>query len=276
MKEILERLKFIRFHSKMNQTEFAKVLKIVQNSYSQIETGKNALTDKNIALICLTFGVNEDWLRTGRGEIYNDRQATGTSTPISPQIRHSRQPWENHTSPSSTFEPLNPQEPQDDESGAADSPGSYKDEEPPENNNIVNADIYEINSYNLYPLDNCTAGNHSKNLTTEIYPLVASTTGDYAKSLMNKDISFLNGRLHIDKTNKDILFAYSYDKYYEEGEIPFHVCVYLYRKEDKKPKLVRINRIQVQDKDYDKLVMISDDIEYNTRDSFRIKLIRTK
>ena len=35
-----------------------------------IEVGRTALTEKNIKLICATFTVDEDWLRTGTGEMY--------------------------------------------------------------------------------------------------------------------------------------------------------------------------------------------------------------
>ena len=36
-----------------------------------VELGKNALTEQNIKLICMIFNVNEQWLRTGAGEMFN-------------------------------------------------------------------------------------------------------------------------------------------------------------------------------------------------------------
>jgi len=66
-----ERLRELRKTLKMTQAEFAAKLEMVQNSYSKIETGENSLTEKNIFLICLIYDVNEAWLRTGEGEMFN-------------------------------------------------------------------------------------------------------------------------------------------------------------------------------------------------------------
>jgi len=66
-----ERLRELRKTLKLTQAEFAAKLEMAQNSYSKIETGENSLTDKNIFLICLIFNVNESWLRTGEGEMFN-------------------------------------------------------------------------------------------------------------------------------------------------------------------------------------------------------------
>jgi transcriptional regulator with XRE-family HTH domain len=64
------RLKDLRKVLRLNQAEFSARLEMAQNSYSQLETGKIALTEKNIKLICVIFGVNETWLKTGAGEMF--------------------------------------------------------------------------------------------------------------------------------------------------------------------------------------------------------------
>ena len=66
-----KRLKELRKALKMTQAEFAAKLEMAQNSYSKIELGENSLTEKNIKLICLLLSVNEKWLRTGEGEMFN-------------------------------------------------------------------------------------------------------------------------------------------------------------------------------------------------------------
>jgi transcriptional regulator with XRE-family HTH domain len=66
------RLKQVRKELELNQTEFAEKLKMKQTSYSQIETGQVKLTEKNIDMICRVLNVSEYWLRTGKGEMFND------------------------------------------------------------------------------------------------------------------------------------------------------------------------------------------------------------
>ena len=74
-----ERLRELRKHLAMTQADFAAKLGMAQNSYSAIEVGKNNLTDKNITIVCLAFGVNESWLRDGQGEMMNqDAQSMET------------------------------------------------------------------------------------------------------------------------------------------------------------------------------------------------------
>lgn len=51
---------------------FGQKIGVGKNAISRIETGKNGLTEQNIKLICGEFNVNEDWLRTGQGEMFNE------------------------------------------------------------------------------------------------------------------------------------------------------------------------------------------------------------
>jgi transcriptional regulator with XRE-family HTH domain len=66
-----KRLKELRKTLKLNQRDFATKIGIAQSGYSQIETGENALTEQNIKLICFTYDVNDSWLRSGEGEMFN-------------------------------------------------------------------------------------------------------------------------------------------------------------------------------------------------------------
>jgi transcriptional regulator with XRE-family HTH domain len=67
---ILDRIRLVRKTLKLNQGEFARQIGLTQTALSMIELDKVALTDKNIKLICATFAVDEDWLRTGKGEMF--------------------------------------------------------------------------------------------------------------------------------------------------------------------------------------------------------------
>ncbi len=69
MDTIGERVKAIRKASRLNQEEFGKKIGIRKTAVSKIETGENTLTDQNCLLICREFNINEEWLRTGEGEM---------------------------------------------------------------------------------------------------------------------------------------------------------------------------------------------------------------
>ena len=65
MEKIRDRLKRVRNELGIKQGEFAARIGLKQGSYSDIENGKEILTDRNMKLICLEFGVNMDWLQHG-------------------------------------------------------------------------------------------------------------------------------------------------------------------------------------------------------------------
>lgn len=65
-----ERVKELRTTLGLSGEKFGEPLGVKRNSISQIETGKNNLTEQMIKSICLAYNVNEDWLRTGEGEMF--------------------------------------------------------------------------------------------------------------------------------------------------------------------------------------------------------------
>lgn len=73
---IQERLKAIRKSLNMNQTEFAQRIGMQQSNLSAIELGRKAVTGRTIKLICSEFSVNEQWLRSGEGEMFSDASAS--------------------------------------------------------------------------------------------------------------------------------------------------------------------------------------------------------
>lgn len=65
-----ERLKQLRKALDITQQEFADRIGIKRNSYANYETGRNTPIDAIILSICREFRVNEEWLRTGYGEMF--------------------------------------------------------------------------------------------------------------------------------------------------------------------------------------------------------------
>jgi len=68
--EIFERLKYIRKTLNLTQKNFAKKIGMSRSGYSQIETSDRPISDRLIKSICMAFNVNENWLRTGEGEMF--------------------------------------------------------------------------------------------------------------------------------------------------------------------------------------------------------------
>ena len=58
--------------SERTQEKFAKQLNISRSQLSYYESGNVSITDRSIKDICAKFGVNEEWLRTGKGRKYQE------------------------------------------------------------------------------------------------------------------------------------------------------------------------------------------------------------
>ena len=76
MGNIHARIKELRKHLKMNQTDFGMKLNLSQTAIGQYENGTRNITDRSISQICTTFQISENWLRTGQGEMYEETETT--------------------------------------------------------------------------------------------------------------------------------------------------------------------------------------------------------
>lgn len=73
-----DRIKEVRKYAELSQTKFAEKLKISRSAMSKLESGENTPSEQTISLICKEFNVREEWLRTGNGEMYNEKDGTFT------------------------------------------------------------------------------------------------------------------------------------------------------------------------------------------------------
>nr|DAY01729.1 MAG TPA: helix-turn-helix domain protein [Caudoviricetes sp.] len=68
-----ERVKELRKALGLSGEKFGEKIGLKKVAVSQIETGRNNLTEQNIISICREFNVNEDWLRYGTGEMFKEK-----------------------------------------------------------------------------------------------------------------------------------------------------------------------------------------------------------
>ena len=66
-----ERFKMIRNALKLSQDEFGEKLGLTRGAIANVELGRTEAKPLFISLVCSTFNVNETWLRTGEGEMFN-------------------------------------------------------------------------------------------------------------------------------------------------------------------------------------------------------------
>lgn len=71
-----ERIRELRKHLNMTMDEFGARIGLSKAAISLIESGRNGARDQTIFAICREFGVNEHWLRTGEGEMFEQTRET--------------------------------------------------------------------------------------------------------------------------------------------------------------------------------------------------------
>jgi transcriptional regulator with XRE-family HTH domain len=68
---INQRIVKIRKIFGFTQGEFAEPLKISRSFQGGIEKNHRKINDHLVKMICLIYGVNENWLKTGKGDVFD-------------------------------------------------------------------------------------------------------------------------------------------------------------------------------------------------------------
>jgi transcriptional regulator with XRE-family HTH domain len=73
MKTVYERIKEIRARLGISQVEFAERIFVSKSFYGDIEIGKKKVNDRIIFIVSKQFNANEEWIKTGKGEMFTDK-----------------------------------------------------------------------------------------------------------------------------------------------------------------------------------------------------------
>lgn len=71
-----DRIKAVRKAHRLTQQEFADRLGVKRNSIAMYEIGGRSPSAAVVTLICRTFGVREEWLLVGEGDMYVETPAS--------------------------------------------------------------------------------------------------------------------------------------------------------------------------------------------------------
>jgi transcriptional regulator with XRE-family HTH domain len=68
---INHRIKRLRKALNMTQVSFSQVISLSSGYLASIETEKRRVNNRLVKLICSSFDVNEQWLRSGKGDMFS-------------------------------------------------------------------------------------------------------------------------------------------------------------------------------------------------------------
>ena len=69
---VSRKIGLVRKALELTQKKFAEDLKISQTHASALERNSRTIQDRIIKMICFTYGVNESWLKTGKGAMFEE------------------------------------------------------------------------------------------------------------------------------------------------------------------------------------------------------------
>jgi len=75
MKTVYERIKEVRLKAKLSQVDFSERILLSKSFYGDIEIGKKKVNNRMIFIVAKQFNVREEWIKTGKGEMYISPQS---------------------------------------------------------------------------------------------------------------------------------------------------------------------------------------------------------
>jgi transcriptional regulator with XRE-family HTH domain len=69
---INRRIKQVRETLKLSQVQFSRVISLSGGYLAGVETEKRKANDRLVKLVCSSFNVNAEWLKTGEGSMFNE------------------------------------------------------------------------------------------------------------------------------------------------------------------------------------------------------------
>jgi transcriptional regulator with XRE-family HTH domain len=64
------RIKQVRHNLKLSQIQFSRIISLSSGYLAGVEIEKRRVNNRLIKLICSSFNVNENWLKTGEGQMF--------------------------------------------------------------------------------------------------------------------------------------------------------------------------------------------------------------
>jgi transcriptional regulator with XRE-family HTH domain len=80
--EIKDRIKEVRTAIGISQVKFAERIAVAASLISEIEGGVREPNERAIRLIIAEYNVNETWLRTGQGSMFNEDMSASVSEAV--------------------------------------------------------------------------------------------------------------------------------------------------------------------------------------------------
>jgi transcriptional regulator with XRE-family HTH domain len=81
--DVNQRIKQVRNAIGLSQAKFAKRMAISSSYLAEIELNKKEATERVIRLLAVEFNVNDNWIRTGEGEMFKSEMDAQIATVIS-------------------------------------------------------------------------------------------------------------------------------------------------------------------------------------------------